>query len=149
VLSEVHVFNPTTILEGKVSYYRNFPSLTPEQLGNAVNAQLGVKGVRQAEPLNPGVSGFNNPASNPFAPEFFAANQYQYVLNLTKVLNKHTLKAGAEYNRLQLFEVAPRYPQGLFNFTGDFTGDPNAPSAPPDVPLRIFCSVFPLAGRRS
>ncbi len=147
VLSDVHTFNPTTVLEGKASYYRNFPSLTPEQLGNDVNARLGVKGVRQNEPLNPGVSGFNNPASNPFAPEFFAANQFQYVLNLTKVLNKHTLKGGGEYNRLQLFEVAPRYPQGLFNFTGDFTGDPTATLGSTGRPFADFLLGFPVSGQ--
>ena len=58
VLSDVHTFNPTTILEGKFSYYRNLPSLSPQQLGNDVNAKLGVKGVRQNEPLNSNVAGF-------------------------------------------------------------------------------------------
>src|SRR5712691_9155528 len=147
VLSDVHTFSPTTVLEGKVSYYRNFPSLTPQQLANDVNARLGVKGVRQNEPLNPGVAGFNNPASNPFAPEFFAANQFQYVLNLTKVLNRHTLKGGAEYNRLQLFEVAPRYPQGLYNFTGDFTGDPTATLGSTGRPFADFLLGFPVSGQ--
>ena len=147
VLSDVHTFSPSTILEGKASYYRNFPSLTPQQLGNDVNARLGVQGVRQSEPLNPGVSGFNNPASNPFAPEFFAANQFQYVLNLTKILNRHTLKAGAEYNRLQLFEVAPRYPQGLYNFTGDFTGNPTATLGSTGRPFADFLLGFPVSGQ--
>ena len=82
VLSEVHTFGPSTVLEGKVSYYRNFPSLTPQQLGNDVNARLGVQGVRQNEPLNPGVTGFNNPASNPFAPEFFAAASLAWCMGL-------------------------------------------------------------------
>ncbi len=147
VLSNVHVFSPTTILEGKVSYYRNLPSLSPEQLGNDVNAKLGVKGVRQNEPLNPNVAGFNNPTSNPFAPEFFAANQYQYVLNLTKVLDKHTVKAGAEYNRLQLFEVAPRFPQGGFDFGGDFTGDPAAPLGSTGRPFADFLLGFPVTAQ--
>ena len=147
VISDVHSFNPTTVLEAKASYYRNLPSLTPEQLGNNLNEKLGVKGVRQNEPFNPGVTGFNNPASNPFAPEFFAANQYQYVLNLTKVLNKHTLKGGVEYNRLQLFEVAPRYPQGLYNFSGDFTGDPNAALGSTGRPFADFLLGFPVSGQ--
>jgi Carboxypeptidase regulatory-like domain len=147
VLSDVHTFNPTTILEGKFSYYRNLPSLSPQQLGNDVNAKLGVKGVRQNEPLNPNVAGFNNPTSNPFAPEFFAANQYQYVLNLTKTLNKHTIKAGAEYNRLQLFEVAPRFPQGGFDFTGDFSGDPTAPLGSTGRPFADFLLGFPVTAQ--
>ncbi|HZT33696.1 MAG TPA: carboxypeptidase-like regulatory domain-containing protein [Bryobacteraceae bacterium] len=147
VLSDVHSFNPTTILEGKASYYRNYPSLTPEQLGNAVNEKFGVQGVRANEPLNPSVTGFNNPASNPFAPEFFAANQYQYVVSLTKVLNNHTLKAGAEYNRLQLFEVAPRYPQGGYNFTGAFTGDPLQPLGSTGRPFADFLLGFPVSGQ--
>ncbi len=147
VLSDVHVFNPTTILEAKASFYRNIPSLTPEQLGNAVNAQLGVQGVRQNEPLNPNVTGFNNPTSNPFAPEFFAANQYQYVLNLTKILNKHAFKAGGEYNRLQLFEVAPRYPQGGFDFTGAFTTNPAAALGSTGRPFADFLLGFPSSAQ--
>ncbi len=147
VLSDAHVFNSTTILEGKISFYRNTPSLTPEQLGNAVNANLGVQGVRQNEPLNPNVAGFNNPVSNPFAPEFFAANQYQYVLGLTKILGRHTLKAGGEYNRLQLFEVAPRYPQGGFDFTGAFTTNPAATLGSTGRPFADFLLGFPASAQ--
>ena len=54
-------------------------------------------------------------------------NQFQYIVQLTKVVGKHTLKFGGEDDRWQFYENhAPRFPMGLYSF-GGFSADPNNP----------------------
>ena len=126
VVSETHTLNPTTVLSARASYFRNFPSSSPQQLGNNVNEKFGIQGVYPNEPFSPNVSGVLNPVTNAYAPEFFISNQYQYALSLAKAISAHSMKIGGEYNRLQLFETAPRSPAGDFYFGGQFTGDPTS-----------------------
>jgi hypothetical protein len=133
VLHEAHTFSPTTVLEGLFSYFRAFPDIHPDQLVNPtqsiLNSTLGIQGVRQNEPPNVSPAGLSNLWSNPFAPEYDLTNQFQYIVKLTKVVGKHSLHIGGEYNRWQFYENhAPRFPMGLYNFSG-FTADPNNPGA--------------------
>ena len=129
VLHEAHTFNPTTVLEGMFSYMRAFPYIHPDQEVNPttsiLNSALGILGVRQDEPPDVSPGGLSPLQSNPYAPEYDLTNQFQYVVQLTKVVGKHSLKFGGEYNRWQFYENhAPRYPMGLYSF-GGFTNDPN------------------------
>jgi hypothetical protein len=146
-LHETHTFSPTTIIEGMVSFYRAFPNISPNQLGNSVNQKLGIQGVRQNEPPDVSITGFSGPTSNPYAPEYDLTNQFQYVVRLTKIINKHTLNFGAEYDRWQFFENhAPRYPMGLFSFNGSFTKDPNTP-ATTGYSFADFLLGYPVSGQ--
>ena len=84
--------------------------------------------------------------SNPFAPEYDLTNQFQYVVKLTKVAGKHTLKFGGEYNRWQFYENhAPRFPMGLYNF-GGFSADPNNPAGTGSG-IADFILGFPSSGQ--
>jgi hypothetical protein len=124
--ADAHTFNPTTILQVQASYFRMWYDLLPQQLGNDVNSQLGIQGVRPNEPFIAGVAGVTNPGSDPWIPEFRADNQYSYVAKLSKVVGKHTFHAGGEFDRWQVFmNAAPAYPEGEFSFDGSFTKDPN------------------------
>lgn len=146
-LHETHTFNPSTVLEAMVSFFRTGPRIQPHQLGNAVNQQLGIEGVRQNEPPNLSITGFSSPGSNPFAPEFDISNQFQYAGDLTKVFKHNTLKLGLEYDRWQLFEDhAPRYPQGLFGFNGTLTKNPND-LAPTGNSFADFLLGYPTSGQ--
>ncbi len=146
-LHATHTFSPTLVLDGLASYYRAFPNITPDQLGNSVNQKLGIQGVRQNEPPDLSITGFSGPTSNPYAPEYDLTNQYQYVVRLTKIAGKHTLNFGAEYDRWQFFENhAPRYPMGLYSFNGSFTRDPNAP-ATTGYGFGDFLLGFPASGQ--
>jgi hypothetical protein len=129
-VAESHAFNPTTILLGQASYFRNWDNRLPQQLGNNLNEKLGIPGVLPDEPFNTNIAGLSNPGSDPYIPEFRAINQFSYVGKLTKVFGKHTLKLGGEYDRWQtLMNAAPTFPEGQFSFDGSFTKDPNAPSS--------------------
>jgi hypothetical protein len=146
-LHETHTFSPTTVLDAMASYYRVFPNISPKQLGNALNQKLGIQGVRQNEPPDISISGFAAPYSNPFAPEYDLTNQYQYVLDLTKIIERHTLKLGAGYDRWQFFENhAPRFPMGLYSFNGSLTKDPNN-LAPTGFSFADFLLGFPTSGQ--
>lgn len=131
-LHEAHTFNPSTVLTGMASFFRAYPYIHPVQEVNPttsiLNSTLGIQGVRQTEPPDISVGGLSSLWSNPFAPEYDLTNQFQYVIQLTKVAGRNTLKFGGEYDRWQFYENhAPRFPMGLYSFGGGFTADPNNP----------------------
>jgi hypothetical protein len=146
-LHETHTFNPSTVLEGMASFFRVFPNILPDQLGNNVNQRAGIQGVRQDEPPDVSISGFSTPSSNPFGPEYDLTNQFQYVVRLTKIVNRHTLNLGAEYDRWQFFENhAPRYPMGSYSFDSSFTKDPNNTAAT-GYAFADFLLGYPTSGQ--
>ena len=104
--------------------------------------------MRQDEPPDVSPGGLSPLQSNPYAPEYDLTNQFQYVVQLTKVVGKHSLKFGGEYNRWQFYENhAPRYPMGLYSF-GGFTNDPNN-QGQRAAALLISFWASPAAGRQS
>ncbi len=146
-LHETHTVNPTTILDVMASFYRVYPNINPVQVGNPLNQKLGIQGVFQNEPPDLSIAGFSGPNSNPFAPEYDVTNQYDYVVDLTKIFGSHTVKLGAEYDRWQFFEDhAPQYPMGLFGFNGSFTKDPNH-VASTGYSLADFLLGFPITAQ--
>ena len=130
VLADDHTFSPTTVLEVRVAFFRQFFHLLPKTFGTDINQKLGIEGVTPVEGFNTGISGYNNVNTNPYDPEFRADNQYTYNFKLTKVAGKHSITFGAEYDRWQVFmDAAPSFPQGLFSFAGTLTANPNNPNA--------------------
>ncbi len=130
VLADDHTFNATTVLDLRVSFFRQFFNLLPKTLGDNLNAKLGIQGVLQSEPFNTGIAGVSNPGSNPYDPEFRADNQYGYSGKLTKIAGGHSFVFGGEFDRWQVFmNAAPSFPQGQFNFDGTLTADPNNPGS--------------------
>ncbi len=129
VLADDHTFNPTTVLEVRLSYFRQYFDLLPKTFGSDINQKLGIQGVLPVEGFNTGISGYNNVNTNPYDPEFRADNQYEYNFKLTKIAGSHSFSMGADYARWQVFmNAAPSYPQGYFSFNGTLTADPNNPN---------------------
>ena len=126
VLADDHTFNPSTVLDVRASYFRQYFQILPKALGTNFNEQHGIEGALGSEPFNSGIAGISNPGSNPYAPEFRADNQYEYSGKLTKLIREHSLTFGVNYARWQVFmDAAPSFPQGQFNFDGTLTADPN------------------------
>jgi hypothetical protein len=126
VLADDHTFNPSTVLDVRASFFRQYFQILPKALGTNFNEKLGIQGVLGSEPFNSGIAGLSNPGSNPYAPEFRADNQYEYSAKLTKLIREHSLTMGVNYARWQVFmDAAPSFPQGQFNFDGTLTADPN------------------------
>jgi hypothetical protein len=127
VLADDHTFNPATVLQIRVSYFRQYFQILPKTLGDNFNEANGIQGTLGSEPFNSGIAGLSNPGSNPYAPEFRADNQFEYSGKLTRLVSNHTLTAGVNYSRWQVFmDAAPSFPQGQFSFDGTLTADPNA-----------------------
>ncbi|HEY7306873.1 MAG TPA: carboxypeptidase regulatory-like domain-containing protein [Bryobacteraceae bacterium] len=128
VVGDDHTFNPTTVLDMRVAFFRQFFNLIPRRVGDNLNEKLGIQGVLQSEPFNSDIAGISNPGSNPYAPEFRADNQYSYSSKLTKIAGAHSFVVGGEFDRWQVFmDAAPSFPQGQFSFDGTLTADPNNP----------------------
>jgi hypothetical protein len=128
VVGDDHTFNPMTVLDMRVAFFRQFFNIIPKRAGDNLNQKLGIQGVLQSEPFNSGIAGISNPGSNPYAPEFRADNQYSYSAKLTKIMGGNSLVFGGEFDRWQVFmDAAPSFPQGQFNFDGTLAADPNNP----------------------
>jgi hypothetical protein len=124
VISDTHAFSPTLLNEANVSFLRQFarPATTSgaslQELGFAYTpteaTALGVPVV--------GLSGLFTIGDVGQAFTRTARNTYQFNDNLTWIRGRHTLKAGFDLRRAQIFLVFPNRPNGDFTINGAFTG---------------------------
>ncbi len=76
-----------------------------------------------------------------------ADNTHALQGSLTKVLTKHTLKAGADIRFIPIGELQPNAPQGAFNFDSRFTGqNPLSASANSGSSVASFLLGVPSSG---
>jgi hypothetical protein len=130
VISDTHLFGPTTILDVKLAYHRNNLQVADSTPGGLEGAQqfldtTGIQGVpikSQTVPLRPAFifsSGFVNPSQTGFP---FPDDTYQGLVSLSKNKGKHFLKGGFDIqNRRNLDDG---FFTGNYNFTKDPTTDP-------------------------
>jgi hypothetical protein len=131
VLSWVHTFTPTLILESKMGFNRF--NLDFRQEGAAPGAQLGEKlGVRgsnqgpQADGIpifSPG--GYFGIGQTRSLPIIRIENTFNPRADVTKLLGKQSLKFGFEARRRQITQFQTNRGNGRFNFARTFTDDPN------------------------
>ncbi len=150
LLADTHVFNPTLILDLKMAFNRSYlanynTALDPAKLF----AQTGLQGyVVQSEtfPMFPiiGVTGFVGVSQD--ATLFGPLNNFQYLGTATKIRGSHTMKAGFDIKRQQLFTGS--YRAGNISFDAIPTADPNNRSAT-GQPLASFLLGLPSSAQRN
>ena len=129
VLGDTYSFNPTTILEVRLSYQRFLYNRTPETLGYDLT-QLGLPANLNSEVTfralpTPIINGFDT--ANTFGSQGAASviqdrnDNYRAAGTLTKIVGNHTLKFGAEFMRLTQNYAQANAPSGYFNFNPDLT----------------------------
>ena len=131
VLSWVHTFNPTLILEAKMGFNRFNLAFSQEGAtpGAQLGENLGVQGSNQG-PHSDGIpifspSGYFGIGQTRSLPIVRIENTFHPRIDITKLYRKHFLKAGFEARRRQLTQYQTNRGNGRFNFARTFTDDPN------------------------
>ncbi len=128
VLSETHIFTPTTINTARFGWSRFFVEAGNWDAGLNLSTQLGIPGV--IVPGNPSSDGLTvmsfagdssiGDAGN--SPTQIGTNNYQWDDNVNLVRGKHSLDVGFEVVRLEynMFQTADEH--GLFSFGTVYSG---------------------------
>ena len=130
VVGDTYVFNPTTIADLRLSYLRWNYNRIPGSLGYDLS-KAGFPGyisqIQQYAGFTPSTIVprlvFTSPSYSIGGTGlyFLINNVYSIAPTFTKVLGKHTLKAGADLRRLEESYYVNSYPGGQFNFDNVFT----------------------------
>ena len=131
VVSDTHTFNPTTINELHFGWNsRNQANSPPTQNGDWAK-QLGIPNASPAtfpDILNTGGGRYYNLGPGGYSERRGAS--YSFQENVTKIVAKHTLKAGYEVIRTTYDSLVETFPSGRYVLGGtDFPFRPNTGNA--------------------
>jgi opacity protein-like surface antigen len=136
VLSDTITISPTMINEARLGYNRRRGTVFPSTLNQDWAKQLGIPNVSGG--TFPNFQACNNQSNCTGGTTFFrqensglSASQevgedFTFQNNLTKIVNRHTLKFGYEMIRTRYNSLVPSLPSGTYRFGGtDFPFRPN------------------------
>ncbi|MBI3665849.1 MAG: TonB-dependent receptor, partial [Acidobacteria bacterium] len=132
VLSNTHIFGPTTVNEARLSFVRTATTTDVPQAGFAKLSDLGFienqgLGIFPSGP--PGFEAlpplyFNNfSIGSPTLTTTQPNNTWHAADSFSKIYQKHNFKFGGEYRYLQINERNVCAPNGSFSFDGSETGN--------------------------
>jgi hypothetical protein len=132
--SETHVFSPTLVNEFRVGYHRiHTVRLQPFGDVGGLNAQYGIPAIPD-NPPNGGltqinISGLSEIGGHNNLPLDEINGTTQFTENLSKQLKSHSLRIGAEYQRIKVGVLSAQFPHGRFVYSGQYTSVPNLNAA--------------------
>lgn len=127
-LSETHEFSSNLVNSFRFGYNWGHPQWVPLSYKTNVSAQVGLGGI----PYTPGNGGLPSTSigglSGIGGPQWYPAiefeNVFQIVDDLTRVIGKHTIKTGIDFEHVRVATTAPVAPHGTYSFSGFYTGAP-------------------------
>jgi hypothetical protein len=127
--SETHFFSPSLSNELRFGY--NWINAQYQQAfaGENLSPTLGLGGIPYSAG-NGGTPNFSVTGLTSFgSPEYVPTNEYENVAqlldNVSKVIHRHTLRMGVNFQRIRVQTLQPTASRGAYNFTGKYTQDPN------------------------
>jgi outer membrane receptor protein involved in Fe transport len=128
VVSETHIFSPTTINTARFGWSRFFVYAQNFDAGKNLPTQLGIPGVEiTGDPNSDGLpvmtfAGFTSIGDAGNSPTHIGTNNYQWDDNVNLVRGKHSLDVGFDLLRLQynMFQTGSEH--GTFSFGPAYTG---------------------------
>jgi outer membrane receptor protein involved in Fe transport len=128
VISETHIFSPTTINSARFGWSRFFVYAGNFDAGLNLSTQLGIPGVIvPGDPKSDGLpvmtfAGSTSIGDAGNSPTHIGTNNYQWDDNVNLVRGKHSLDIGFEVVRLQynMFQTADEH--GMFSFGPAYSG---------------------------
>jgi hypothetical protein len=143
VFSETHFFSPSLSNEFRVGFnYLHASYLQAGATGN-ISQQLGLGGLPVGTNLGglPFIS-FGQFAHSIGVPNYMPSDEKQNVLqiidNVSKVIGRHSLKTGINFQHVRFYGLQPPNGIGTQSYTGAFTGDISQPSIPTGSGLADF-----------
>jgi carboxypeptidase family protein/TonB-dependent receptor-like protein len=129
-LSYTHTFSPTLInvVRAGLNYLHTTRSSPSANELTDIPSQFGIQGVPQ-ESLNGGlpafgINGLSTLGSNAFLPSDEVSSTFQLTDDVTKILGKHTFKAGFEWQHVKFSTLQPPWSRGEYDYNGDYTEIP-------------------------
>ncbi len=144
VLTETHIFSPTTLNELRLGYTRMHNANLNQGLGTNHTALSGIRGFEETSQNFPGfpnlgITGFQGIPGNAFQPLVNPTNSYQIVNTVSFIRGAHTVKAGIDFRDYRLTSTNSANSRGNFSFNGGYTGNGFAD----------FLTGYPVNGSRS
>lgn len=130
VTSWTHTFSAHLLNEFRFGVNNNYQTrIDPYANVMGLPEKYGIPGI----PQNPGNGGLpvintgviSDFGGHRFAPTIQTARVFAYQDNLTRILGRHELKIGGEFNRLMSNIIQPAYPKGWFVWNGQYSDIPN------------------------
>ena len=130
--SETHFFSPTLSNELRFGYNWINAKYQQAYANTDVSSQLGLGGIPFSAG-NGGTPNFSISGLTSFgSPEYVPTDEYENVAqlldNVSKVIGRHTLKVGVNFQRIRVQTLQPTASRGGFNFTGKYTQIPGESS---------------------
>ena len=132
--SYTHTFSPTLInvVRAGLNYLHTTRSSPSANDLTDIPSQFGIQGVPQ-DSLNGGlpafgINGLSTLGSNAFLPSDEVSSTFQLTDDVTKILGKHTFKAGFEWQHVKFSTLQPPWSRGEFDYNGDYTEVPTVDS---------------------
>src|SRR6202044_4112408 len=133
-LSYPHPFSPTLINVARagLNYLHSTRSSPSANDLTDIPSSFGIQGVPQ-ESLNGGlpafgINGLSTLGSNAFLPSDEVSSTFQLTDDVTKILGKHTFKAGFERQHVKFSTLQPPWARGETAYNGDYTSIPSVDS---------------------
>ncbi|MEP6756597.1 MAG: TonB-dependent receptor, partial [Chthonomonadales bacterium] len=133
IIGDTFTLNPTTILDGRISYLRVYQYTYPRGLGTdisgispglaAMQAALGQKLPTAFSFAGTGIAGSTGPGQL-----YWHTNVYAISGSITKILGKHTVKAGGLVRSVQWI-ADPDSGGNVFAFSAQTTASPTVPGS--------------------
>jgi hypothetical protein len=136
IFSETHTISPNKVNEFRLGFIYSINS--EDVLGPRLFDQYGIKGILDSPQIK-GLPGFaitglsslgtTGPGTVPIAatgsgnfPSRKSGKIWQLLDNFSRVHNRHTIKFGADLQRVTMFVYATNAARPTFNFNGTYTG---------------------------
>ena len=146
-----NTLTPTVLLNFRYGFVRQFVFKTPALTGLDLTT-LGFPASFNSQTFLRALPAFAPSGYRPLAPASSdliqrADNTHTFQANVNKVLQHHSLKAGADYRFIPIGELQPNAPQGSFNFDSRFTGaNPLSSAATSGSSVASFLLGLPSSG---
>jgi hypothetical protein len=134
VLSETHLFSPTTVNQARLAWSRLALTSTNLDYGQYLAQTIGIPGANlPGVPLTSGlplinVNGFSALGENPYNPAVLISNDYQANDDVTFVRGRNTFKAGVQFIRLQYNAFQSSATRGILNFSTAYSASLTSPA---------------------
>ena len=152
VLDDVHMISPTLVLDTRLGFTRSVASsfiksagFDPTQLG--FPGYMASYSLRMAMPrISFSDAGYAGLSTSPGSVTPFSS--YQWFTSVTKILNRHSIKAGFDFRRYDANSLSPGYSAGTFTFGDNWvTAGTGAANQPFGGSMASFLLGLPTAGQ--
>jgi hypothetical protein len=131
-IGETHTFSSTLLNEFRFGFMRsrfvnNAEGAYTDNVAGSLFSNVGAEPIQWGVPLV-GIQGYSGIGAGgaAFAPLEYNTNIYQFRDSMTKVVRRHTLKVGADIERMIMHPRVDQMPRGSLSFNGSMTGNPIA-----------------------